>query len=280
MGYRSQPSSPRNVGRGRQRARHEKKKTRGKKHHSSGKYLLEEEHVATSEEIVEKTLSRMHSLGNQTFAVFPFSEYFDDWLMSLKEVLADFESSPSVSVDEQFVKERVQILADVEHELGERRRREFSLEKAIKNLSDNKRLLERTEADYAESVRGIERRKNSEIKRLNGDIAVFRGELDDLAKVKAGLFRAISKKAKAQKEAEVIQRLNAAQKELELTVQNSAAEHESLRNEYKKRKSFVIEQIGRLQKEVEGADIDGSLEARRVACEALVNAVNALLKRK
>jgi hypothetical protein len=278
MGYRSQSS--RKVGRGRQRARHEKKKTRGKKHRSSGKYLLETDHVPTSEEVVEKTLGRLRSLGNQTFAVFPFSAYFDDWLLSLKDVLVAFESSSSVSVDEKFVKERAQILADVERALEERRRSEISLGEAITSLANSKILLERIENEYATSATEIENRKNSEITRLQSNIDAFSGELDDLAMVKAGLFRAISKKAKAQKEAEVTQKLNAAQSELELTVQNSTAEKESLRNEYEKKKQRLIEQIGNLQKEVGSAEVDVSSEARRVACEALVNAVNTLLKRK
>jgi len=280
MGYRSQTGSPKSAGRGHQTSQHEKKKTRGKKHRSSGKYLLEEDHVPTSEETVEKTLSRLRSLGNQTFALFPFSAYFDDWLVNLKDVLVAFESSSSVSVDEQFVKERSQILADVERELDERRRNEASLEEAIKNLLDSKTLLERIENEYATRSMEIERRKNSEIKRLNSNIAVFRGELADLAMVKAGLFRAVSKKAKTQKEAEATQRLNAAQSELELTVQNAPVEQESLRNEYKKRKQLAIEQIENSQKEVESAEVDVSLEDRRVACEAFANAVNGLLQRK
>ena len=76
--------------------------------------MPEENHVPTSEEVMEKTLGRLRSLGNQTFAFSPFSEYFDDWLVNLKDVLIDFESSHSISVDEQFVKEHSQILANVE----------------------------------------------------------------------------------------------------------------------------------------------------------------------
>jgi hypothetical protein len=279
MGYRSQVRSSQS-GRGSQRSQHEKKKAREQKHHSSGKYLLEEEHVPTPEEIVEKTLSRLHSLGNQIFAVSPFRAYFDDWLVNLKDVLVTFESNPSVSVDEQFMKERAQILADVERELEERRRKEASLEEAVKSLFENKIRLERIEGEYATRTREIEGRKNSEITRLQGNIAEYRKELDDLAEVKAGLFRAMSKKAKRQKEAELTQRLNAAQSEIEVSTQNSAAEQESLRNDYEKRKHLVTEQIGKLQKEAEAPEVDGSLEARRAACEALANAVNAFIQRK
>ena len=219
-------------------------------------------------------------MGNQTFAVFPFTAYFDDWLVSLKAVLVTFESNPSVSTDEQFVKERTQILADVERQLEERRRKEVSLGEAITKLSKNKTLLERIEKEYAVSLRAVEARKNREIKRLNRDIAVFRGALEDLAKVKAGLFRAMSRKAKAQREAEITQRLNIAQSALESAAPNSAAEQESLRKDYEKRKQLATAQITQFQKEVKDADVDGSLADRQAACDALANAVNALLKRK
>jgi hypothetical protein len=42
----------------------------------------------------------------------------------------------------------------------------------------------------------------------------------------------------------------------------------------------ITERIQNLQKEIDCLEIDGSLYARRAACEALANAVNALLKRK
>lgn len=279
MGYRQQIRSSQSS-RGSQRSQREKKKAKGQKHRSSGKYLLEEEHAPTPGEIAEKTLSRLHSLGNQIFAVSPFSVYFDDWLVNLKDALFAFESNPSVSVDEQFMKERTQILADVERELKERRLKEASLDEAAKSLFESKIRLERIEGEYATRTREIEGRKNSEITRLQGNIAECRKELDNVAKVKAGLFRAVSRKAKAQKEAELTQKLNAAQSEIELATQNSAAEQESLRNDYEKRKQLVTEQIGKLQKEAEAPEIDGSLEARRTACEALANAVNAFLQRK
>jgi hypothetical protein len=280
MGYRPQTSSPRNAGRGYQTSRYEKKKSRGKKHRSRGKYLLEENHVPTSEEVVEKSRGRLRNLGNQTFAFSPFSEYFDDWLVNLKDVLIDFESSPSISVDEQFVKERSQILSNVERELEERRHNESAHERDAACLSDNKRLLEQTEEEYATRNREIEGRKNSEIKRLHSNIDSLRGELDDVARMKAGLFRAISKKAKAQKEVETTQRLNTAQRELALAVQGFTADQERLRDEYERKKQSVIEQIRDHQKEIENPETDGSREDRRVACEALVNAVNALLQRK
>jgi hypothetical protein len=90
----------------------------------------------------------------------------------------------------------------------------------------------------------------------------------------------MSKKAKAQKEAEATQRLNSAQGELALATQQFTAEQQRLQDEYERRKQPVMEQIQDQDKQIENQEIDGSLEARRAACEALVNAVNALLQRK
>jgi hypothetical protein len=280
MGYRTQSGSPKGGGRGHQRSPHEKKKAKEKKNRSSGKYLLEETNVPTLEEVAEKTLSRLRSLGHQTFALFPFSAYFDNWLVNLKDVLVTFESSPNVSVDEQFVEERSQIIATVESKLEQRRREELSLQEAVRSISDGKILLEQIESDCAAKVRTLEERKNSETPPLQQNIASLKRELDDLAIVKAGFFRSISKKAKAKKEADLTQKLNAAQSELELAIQKFADEKESLWKEYEERKQAVNVQIRDYEGKIERIETDDSIDDRVFACDALVNAVNAFTRRK
>jgi len=98
--------------------------------------------------------------------------------------------------------------------------------------------------------------------------------------MKTGIFRVVSKKARAQKEAEATQRLNSAQRDLRLAVQYFTAEQERLRDEYHRRKLLVIEQIRDIRKGIENQEFDCSLEDRRAACESLAHAVNALLQRK
>jgi hypothetical protein len=257
-----------------------KAKSRGQKRRSGGSYVSEEDHVLTSEEVVDRTLKRLRNLGNQVFALSPFSEHFSRWLVDLRVVLSEFESSPTVSVDDQFLKERSQILSNVELELEKRRSEEASCDEAVKSLSDNRILLERIEGEYTARTRDAEGQKEFEIKRLSSNVDGLREELDRIARMKTGIFRAVSKKAKARKETEATERLNLAQKELASTVQNFAAEQERLRDEYEKKKQHVIEQIRVEEKEVENQDVDGSLETRQAACEVLINAVNALVERK
>src|SRR3972149_9520432 len=116
MGYKSQPASRRSAGKKFQKSEHEKIKAKAQKHTSGGKYAQEETPVPPLEEVVEKTLVKWRNLGSQKFAVSPFSQYFDDWLLNVREVLSEFESIPAVVVDDAFVKERSQIFLGVERE--------------------------------------------------------------------------------------------------------------------------------------------------------------------
>ena len=98
--------------------------------------------------------------------------------------------------------------------------------------------------------------------------------------MKAGIFRTISKKTKAQEKAEAAQKLDIAQKNLRLAKQNFTIEQERLRDEYGRKKQLVIEQIRDRRKGIENQELDFSLEDRQAACKSLADALNTLLQRK
>jgi hypothetical protein len=272
--------TPRAYGRGSVTSRHEKAKARGSRHQPVSGSTLERNHVATAEEVVEKTLKRLHTLGSQRFASSPYSEHFDRWLMNLTDVLSEFESSPNINVDDQFLRECSRILSNVELALKERRRVEASLEEALKGLSASKSLLARIKADYASKAREIRVQKSREIRRLNSDIGSLREELVDVARMKTGLFRGISKKDRDKKETETTQEVDTRQRKLELAMLEFTFAEERLQDEYERKRQPIIEQIKDRQKKIENLETDGSLEDRWFACEALLDAVNALLQRK
>jgi len=272
MAYQPATRAPRNYGRRREKA---KAKAKGRKRRSSSSYISEE-HVLSSEEVADRALNRLRILGNQRFALPPFSDHFDRWLLDLRDVLSEFESSPNISVDDQFVKEQPQIISNIELDLEEIRRKETSREEAIKSLSDTRILLKRIVEEYTIKTKEIE---GHEIKRLYSKVDSLREERDRIARTKTGILGRILRKVEEQKEAKATQRLESAQKELASTVQHFTAEQEKLRNEYERRKKPIIEQMQDHQKEIENQDTDSSLETRRSACEALINAVNALLQR-
>jgi hypothetical protein len=280
MSHRPQTSSRRSTGRGRRKSHHEKARRKGQKHRSSGKYLLEESEAPTSEEVVEKTLSRLQSLGEQVFAFSPFSKYHDDWLLSLKSVLSEFEWNPAITVDEEFVNARSQVIADVELKLAEKRREEAVLSEATRRLAEQNHLLVQIDRDYATATRELASKRNSEIKTLTHRVHDFEEELEEISRMKASVFSPFARRAKSQRRTEVTRRLNAAKSELDSVLKAFEVDQEKLHDEYEKRKQTVIEQVRSLEKKIVGLETDGSVEDRRFACEELVNAVKALLQRK
>ena len=279
MSYRSQRSSHRKTGRGRRKVHHEKAKRKKQKHRSGGKYLLEESEAPNFEEVVEKTLGRLSNLGGQTFAFSPFSPYYDDWLLSLKSVLSEFESNPAVNVDEEFVKERSQVIADVELKLAERRREEVVLEKVTRRLARQNNLLVQTDTEYVYATQKLVSKRKRQIKLLTRRVYDFEEELEETNRIKASIFSPFARRAKSHKKAEVTRKLDAAKNELESVVKAFEVEQEKLHDEYEKRKQAIIEQVRSLEKKVGDLETDDSVEDRRVACEELVNVVKALLQR-
>ena len=279
MSYRPQTKTSRNFGRGHQKSLHEKTKAKKEKHQSRNKIFQEENKNATLEEVAEKTITSLRRLGSQVFAVSPFSNYFNDWLVNLKEVLSEFESNRAVSMDEQFTKERLEIFSKVELELGERRREEANLEKEIKRRSDANHLLLQLDEEYAAKTREIGPRRNSEIQRLTRNVRDLEEELGRIGRVKTSIFGSFSKNAKAQKEADISQKLTWTKKELGTAVENFKVEQEKLHDDYEKKKNTIIVEVRNLEKKIENLEKDSSLETRREASEALTKAVNGLLQR-
>jgi polyhydroxyalkanoate synthesis regulator phasin len=280
MECRQQAKQPQNVAYTSKTRRRKKANTPRPKHRFSGGYQLKKSNIVPSEEIVKRTLDRLRGLGNQTFAIFPFSEYFDDWLENLRGVLSDFELDSDIAADDQFNEQCSQILSNLELALEERRNKEASYDLATKSLSEDRRVLERIDEDYAVKMGEMERRKNGEVKHLSRTVQDLKEELDRITQTKTGIFRPMSRKAKAQKVAEASQKLNLAYGKLDLIVPNFSAERQRLLTEHTKMQRPVMERIQNLQKEVNSIEIDSSSDARRAACEALTNVVSALLKRK
>ena len=239
MGYQSRASSRRASGRGYGTQRHEKSKARRRKHRATNSFIVENNSVLTTEEVVDRTLKWLSNLGRQKFISYPYSDHFSRWLVNVKAVVAEFESSPSINADDQFIYERSQILSNVEFKLKERRKKDADLDESIKNLSNDKFLLKRIKEEFAARERMIEGRRKSEIKRLNSDIDRLRSEVDSVARIKTGFFRGVSENEKRQKETETTQRLYTAERELELVMLNFTTEKENLRDKFERKKQPV-----------------------------------------
>ena len=277
MGYQPRIKSPRGAVHGYRKPLRERRKDKKTAH---SRLTLEEKHAATEREISEGTLKRLHTLGNQKFGSSPFSEHFDRWLMNVETVLCEFESHPNISVDEKFVRERTETLANIKLRLENRFRREASIEQEMKNLAYCKSLLEQLNTEYLTSAAAIKAQKNTEIKRLHTSIGHLKRNQDEVIRMKTGFFRGVSNKDREQREIAVAQELNDKQTELELVILDLKGKQKQLREDYERKREPVVEQIKHFKKIIRNLETDGSLEERWFACEGLIDAVNTFLQRR
>jgi DNA repair exonuclease SbcCD ATPase subunit len=277
MSYRSQGSQRR--GASRQFAKSTREKTKEKKKRQEAKYLQEETPSALPQEVAEKTVNRLNNLGNQIFALSPFSQYFDDWLINLRQTVSEFESNPSIKADEQFVKERSQIILDVEGVLAEMRLQEANLSQEAKALADNNHLIVEADKQYAEKTRDLSTRRNVEVQRLSKKVRELEDSVAAQLEIKFGFFKFREKREAAEKLDRTNKELTAAKNELEVTLQNFTAEQDKLHDNYEKRKQELSETSDRLHRELEKLESDTSAEARQTATNAIAQSVQELLKR-
>jgi hypothetical protein len=280
MGYQSPSGSRRGSGRGRGKVHSEKGKRKGHKHRSGGKYLLSASEAPSFEVVVEKTLGSLSLLGSQIFAFSPFNQYFDDWLISLKSVISEFESNPAVEVDEEFVKMRSQLVAAIELKLSERQHDEAVLENTTRKLAKQQNLLVQTDTEYSYGTQNLVSKRKSETKHLNHTIRDLEEELEEIAQTQVSVFSPLARRSKSRKKAELTRKLDAARSELESVMKELETEQEKLRLAYKEKKQALIEEVKHLEKKIGDSEADVSLEDRRVVCEEMAKAVQALLQRK
>jgi DNA repair exonuclease SbcCD ATPase subunit len=278
MSFRPQTGSRRSAARQYSKSAHEKK-AKERKQRSGGKYLLEETPEFSVKEVVEKTLGGLSKLGNQVFALSPFSQYFDDWLVNLRQTISEFESNPIIEVDEQFVKERSQIFLDVEGALAEKKLQESNVTGEAKELADANHLLVETDKEYAEKTRELSFKRNAEVQRLTHKIHELEDDVASQQEIKISFFKPMARKKAAEKLAQTQQNLKSTKNELEVALQSFTADQEKLHDSYEKKKQEITEKVESLHKELERLETDTSIDARQAACNALANAVNALLQR-
>lgn len=278
MGYRPR-KSPRGTIRQFRKSFREKSKDKKRYKQLSGLWP-EEKHNKTIQEISEITLKRLHTLGNQKFGSFPFSEHFDRWLINIETILNDFETHPDIIIDNQFSRESSSTMATVRLQLEKRRLKEKSVNEELKVLRETRTSLEKIDNEYTALVSIIRMQKKTESRRINSIIDQLKREQNKIIRQKTGFFRGISKSEREQKEIAITEELTNKQRELEITILDFNVKLKQLREENLIKREPVLEKLKLFQEKIQNLETDGSLEERWFACESLIDTVNSFLQRK
>ena len=270
-------AAPRRTARQYSRSEHQKKSKRKRRQES--KYMEETPQVS-AQEFIEKTISSLRKLGIQIFALSPYSQYYDDWLINLHQVLIEFENNQTINIDEEYRKQQAQSLRDIEGKLAEKRLQESNLSAEAKALSDINHQIADADKEYAEKNREQNNKRNTELQRLSAKIREIEEQQTEQEKVKISFFKFKEKRAASQTLLETQQNVIKAKKELEVILANFTAEQEKLHDSYQKRKQELGQASDELHKKLEKLEIDSSIEDRKIACSALIDNINNLLERK
>ena len=276
MSFKSQTRK----GTSRQRAKSTReKKPKEKKKRVTVKKTQEKTKELSVTEVTEQTINSISKLGNQFFAISPFSQYFDDWLLNLRNELTEFESNPAIKVDEQFMRERAQIFLDVEAALAEKRLVEATLTKEAKALEENNHKIADANKEYSEKSRELSNKRNVEIQKLSNEVHQLEDDLASQQNIKLGFFKFKEKRLATQKLAQTNQDLKTAKNKLEVTIESFKAEQDKLHDNYERQKQELFAISDSLHKQLEKLETDASTQARQLACNDLVQAINALMQR-
>jgi DNA repair exonuclease SbcCD ATPase subunit len=279
MGYQPQ-SKPRKGTTRQYRPFREKTKTKKHQRRSHAQPFDTQKLPPSAQEISEDTLKRLHTLGNQKFGSFPYSEHFDRWVGTVEAVLAEFAGNPNIGIDEEYTEECQRVLAGIKFTLEQIRRREATINQEITSLAEHKNRLQQINNEFATQAGVLRSQKNAIVRQLNRELAELKKEQDKIIKIKAGLFHRLSKKDRETREIEIVEKVTEKQTDLELAIMDLKQSTKALREEFDKQKEPVNEEIKKYQKRIEDLETDGSLEERWFACEALTDAVNMFLLRK
>jgi len=286
MGYQSGPGRG-GAGRsssGRTRGFDGQKKSKAKKsttHHTTGS-RTRETGTKDVKDVVDRTLTALENLGEQTFATPPYHQHYERWLKSLVFVLDDLEASPQITVDDAFKAKKVELFASVEAALKTGQTKEAERSDKILALHGSKDLLFQAEGEHEAKLRDFHARRDVKVKNLSGAVDAVRVELEEVQGERAGFFERFTK-TKASREEEIASRLTSTEGVLESAKAQFAAELAKMDAEYEEKRRTIIERVEEEKKVIAALDTeaekDGSADARREACKRLSEEINALIAR-
>jgi DNA repair exonuclease SbcCD ATPase subunit len=236
-----------------------------------------ENNLAYIRGLAEKTQQESNELGRTVFPIAPFSQHFDNWLAKLQSVISNFESDPHITMDEQFVKERSQIIMEIEASLAKIKAEESNTEAIAKALAEGNHLLVETDKQYVEKAKELNAKREMEIQRLTSQVSLLETQLKALEEENSN--RRILKKKTDDRIPKLIQELRLAKSAVDIAKQNFASQQEKLDDDYEKKKQNIMEQTEGYSTKMTELEKDRSVQPRQAACQSLSNAVNGLLQR-
>jgi len=243
-----------------------------------------ERQQADSADVAANILNAIHHLGNQRFALPPFSEHFDRWLKDLQSLLEEFESRVPQSGDETLrndVKGKFEAIQD-----NLLRRAELETERSKQLAALQQQLakadmaLSQVESEYRNHIHEARRHHAKSEQELQLEIDILhRRRLQNLRK-KTSIFQRILRKPQV-----TIQETDAALEmkrgKLRESEQNLAKALKKQKEDYTSKRRKLLEETNLLKNQIQTSKVigDDALESRRQVCEQIHLALEEAMRR-
>lgn len=236
-------------------------------------------------QVSSRTSNALEHLGNQRFALPPFSEHFQRWMKDVRAILAEFETDLPGAVDQVYHETAEKILTNVQDAFGKR----IDAEKHISEESSTMQQeltaceLELSKLEHEYRARAHEARRGYDkfAEKLRGEINSLDKERLKLLRKSPTILGKIFRRPDTRlgKSASALQSKKTALGHKEATLKrdldNLRADHESKRKQLIEHKEILRVRLT----EFKGNTLNDALEIRKLASQELRRVVAEAISR-
>jgi hypothetical protein len=236
-------------------------------------------------ELSARITNALQHLGNQRFALPPFSEHFQRWLKDVENLMEEFQIRLPQAADRQFHDSVEKSLANIKDTLTKSIEMESSVSTALsdihKQLTATEQEASKLDHDYKMRSGEMRRKYEKSANRLRSDIEALDRKRLKLLRKKTSFLQKILGKTDAQLE-EHQGALQSKKGTLEDEKESFKLELEKYRRDYEASRKQFAEQGEILRAklaEARGGSQDDALEDRKSTCEELRTTVTQAVER-
>ena len=268
---------------GRPVARKSSAKSKREQHESS--VFFEEAALINPIEIRFSTLNSLEHLGNQRFALPPFSEHFQRWTKDVRAVLGEFENLLPQVVNEQYSESIEKTLISLQTALDERMAAETKISgeaaETQRQLSACENELSRLEHDYKIMTSQIRRKYDQSFEKMRREINTIDKQRLRILHEKPTLLQRLFRKSDTKLE-EKTNALQSKKNDLGGRREGLKQDLEKHRIDYENKRKQLVEKTEAIRarmSDVKGKSVDDALDLRKHACEELSRAVSETVEK-
>lgn len=262
-----------------------KKSSREKREDHGNQFVYQEAEVVDPTQVSSKALNAVLHLGNQRFALPPFSDHFQRWMKDLRTVLTEFETQLPEAVDQECKDSMETILIRVQENFTKRAVKEQNTSEGVSKLQNslNQHEMEVTRLENEQKARGRETRRRFEKsqEKLRGEIGSLDRKRLKMLRKRTSFLQRILHRSESRIE-ENTQALETKKKALGTNVE--VFEHEmeksKVENEHDlERLNAEVRKLREELSEVKGNVVDDAVEVRQLECQELHQTIEQAMAR-